>query len=102
MALTLKDLLAEADALKKQIDALRPLPPDVERRIFEKFRLEWTFHSNAIEGNQLSFGESRTFLMEGLTAKGKPLKDYLDIQGHQHVVDYLVDFIRRKEQVITE
>jgi Fic family protein len=102
MALTLKDLLAEADALKKEIDALRPLPRDVEGRIWEKFRLEWTFHSNAIEGNQLSLGETRTFLLEGLTAKGKPLKDYLDIQGHQHVVNYLLDFIRGREQVFTE
>ena len=73
------DLLHEVDALKKQIDDMRPLPDDVEGRVMQKLRLDWNYHSNAIEGNRLSYGETVAFLMEGITAKGKPLKDHLDI-----------------------
>jgi Fic family protein len=96
---TTKDLLATVDALKAELDSLRPLKPDQEARILEKLRLEWNYHSNAIEGNQLTLGETKLLLMEGLTASGKPLKDYLDIKGHNHVIDYLVDFIHRKQHL---
>ncbi len=63
----------------------------------QKFRLWWTYHSNAIEGNTLTQGETEMFLMEGLTAKGKPLKDHLDLRGHIHAIDYLLAFIRGNE-----
>ncbi len=67
----------------------------------QKFRLWWTYHSNAIEGNSLTQGETEMFLMEGLTAKGKPLKDHLDLRGHSNAINYLLGFIRDKE-VLTE
>lgn len=67
----------------------------------QKFRLWWTYHSNAIEGNTLTQGETEMFLMEGLTAKGKPLKDHLDLRGHSNAINYLLGFIRDKE-VLTE
>ena len=51
------DILQEVDALKKKIDDLRPLPADVEGRVMQKLRLDWNYHSNAIEGNRLSYGE---------------------------------------------
>lgn len=60
----------------------------------QKFRLDWNYHSNAIEGNSLNYGETVAFLMHGITAKGKPFKDYLDIRGHNNAIDYLLDLIR--------
>ncbi len=71
-------ILDEIDRRKADIDALRPLDPEVERRVMDKFRLDWNYNSNAIEGNTLTLGETKIFLLEGLTAKGKPLKDHLD------------------------
>lgn len=97
----LADALARVDELKAEIDQLRPLKPEVEHRIMQKFRLEWNYNSNAIEGNSLTLGETRAFLLEGLTANGKPLKDHLDIRGHNALLNFLTDFINRKE-VLTE
>ena len=71
------ELLDKVDRLKAELDALRPLSPEQEGRVMQKFRLDWNYHSNAIEGNSLTYGETIAFLMEGLTAKGKPFKDHL-------------------------
>jgi Fic family protein len=87
-------ILQEIDALKKQIDSMRPLPPDVEGRVMQKLRLDWNYNSNAIEGNKLSYGETVAFLMEGITAKGKPLKDHLDIRGHNEAINFLLDMVK--------
>lgn len=87
-------ILQEIDALKKQIDDMRPLPADVEGRVMQKLRLDWNYNSNAIEGNKLSYGETVAFLMEGITAKGKPLKDHLDIRGHNEAINFLLDLVK--------
>lgn len=81
-------------AAKRQIDDLRPLPADVEGRVMQKLRLDWNYHSNAIEGNRLSYGETVAFLMEGITAKGKPLKDHLDIRGHNEAINFLLSIVK--------
>jgi len=93
------DLLQEVDAQKKQIDDMRPLPEDVEGRVMQKLRLDWNYHSNAIEGNRLSYGETVAFLMEGITAKGKPLKDYLDIRGHNEAINFLLSIVKESRPI---
>jgi Fic family protein len=77
----LRFMIDRINQLKDEIDALRPISIEVEQRIMQKFRLDWNYHSNAIEGNKLTYGETKTFLLYGLTAKGKPFKDHLDIKG---------------------
>jgi Fic family protein len=79
---------------QRQVAALRPLSVDLEGRIMQKLRLEWNYHSNAIEGNALSYGETVTYLMYGLTAKGKTLKDHLDIRGHNEAIYLLLNMVK--------
>ncbi len=87
-------IIAQVNATKKQLDAIRPLPQEVEGRVMQKLRLEWNYHSNAIEGNKLTRGETYTFLMQGLTAKAKPYKDHQDIKGHNKGIDFLFDLVK--------
>jgi Fic family protein len=94
-------LLKKIDDLDAEITKLRPIDSTIERRILDKFRLDWNYNSNAIEGNKLTLGETKAFLLEGLTASGKPLKDHLDIRGHDDVVTFLAGFVQRKE-ILTE
>ena len=90
-------ILDEIERLKKELDALRPLPPDVTGRIGQKLRIEWNYHSNAIEGNSLTLGETRSLILHGLTAHGKPLRDHLDIEGHDEAVKAIEDAVKSKE-----
>lgn len=93
----LPEIISKVNELKAEIDRVRPLTPVLEQQIMQKFRLDWNYHSNAIEGNSLTYGETRAFLMQGVTAKGKPLKDHLDIEGHDEAISYLEAFV--KDQV---
>ncbi|MXY43495.1 MAG: Fic family protein, partial [Dehalococcoidia bacterium] len=80
--------------LKEELDALRPLPPDVLGQVEQKLRLEANYNSNAIEGNTLTYGETRSLILHGLTAQGKPMRDHLDIEGHDTAVKAIEDAIR--------
>jgi Fic family protein len=87
-------LIQDVVEKQRQVAALRPLSADLEGRIMQKLRLEWNYHSNAIEGNALSYGETVTYLMYGLTAKGKTLKDHLDIRGHNEAIYLLLNMVK--------
>jgi Fic family protein len=87
--------------LLKQLDALRPISADQEQRIWQKFRLDWNYHSNNLEGNSLTYGETKLLIMHGMTAQGKPLKDHLEITGHNEALHEIGDAIKQ-ERPITE
>ena len=55
---------------KSQLDKLRPFPQHTLKSLQEKIALEWTYHSNAIEGNTLTLRETKVVL-EGITIGGK-------------------------------
>lgn len=60
-----------------KLDTLRPLDGEREARIMQKFRLDWNYHSNNIEGNSLTYGETKALILFSITAHGKPLRNYL-------------------------
>jgi Fic family protein len=94
-------IVQELTQKQQEVAALRPFSADLEGRIMQKLRLDWNYHSNAIEGNPMSYGETITYLMYGLTAKGKTLKDHLDIRGHNEAI-YLMASIVKEERGFSE
>ncbi len=86
-------LLAQAKEMKSQLDALRPLSPDMEKRIFDKLRLDWNYHSNHMEGNSLTYGETKMLLMYGITSWGKPLRDALEMKWHNEALKWILDIV---------
>lgn len=91
------ETLERAEQLKAELDSLRPLDPEAEARVMQKFRLDWNYHSNKLEGNSYSYGETKMLLLFGLTAGGKPIQDYKEISGHDEAINYIIDFIKQKE-----
>ncbi len=87
-------ILNRIDSLKSEIDTFRPIAPDIEGRIVQKLRLDWNYNSLAIEGNSLNYGETIAFIMHGVTAKGKPLKDHLDLKGHNKAIDFIMEIVK--------
>jgi Fic family protein len=87
--------------LKEELDSLRPLRPEVVAQIEQKLRIEANYHSNAIEGNTLTFGETRSLILHGLTAHGKPMRDHLDIEGHDSAVK-AIEAAVQDEDALTE
>ncbi len=94
--------VAQALILKKQLDDLKPISPLLMAKINQKFRLDWNFHSNKLEGNSLNFGETKTFLLHGTTSAGKPFKDYLEIKGHNEAIKLVEDFAAESDFLLTE
>ena len=76
----------------------RPLSPSVNEKLRERFEVEMTYNSNAIEGNTLTLKETYWVIQQGVTVKGKPLKDHLEAKAHKEALDFLYDLISEKKK----
>jgi len=86
-----------------KLNKLRPLPKSAVQKLREKFQIEMTYNSNAIEGNSLTLKETFLVINEGITIKGKPLKDHLEAKDHYIALEYLYDLINKnKKHTISE
>jgi Fic family protein len=98
MDASLKILLDAVDADKAKLDALRPLPPHTLASLREKLTLEWTYHSNAIEGNTLTLRETKVVL-EGITVGGKTLREHFEAVNHRDAILYVEEIVAKQESL---
>ena len=75
---------------------MRPLTEGEIERLTEDFVVEYTYNSNAIEGNTLTLRET-DMVLRGLTIDKKPLKDHMEAVGHKEAFYFVRDLV--KEQV---
>ena len=83
------------EELKAELDARRPLTQGEIERLNEEFMIEFTYNSNAIEGNTLTLQET-AMVLEGITIDQKPLKDHLEAVGHKDAFLYVQDIVSNK------
>lgn len=91
-----KDFFKEIDSKKAILDSKRPLPNHTLRTIQENSILEWTYNSNAIEGNSLTLSETK-LVLEGITIGGKSVKEHLEVTNHKDAILYLMDLVKEKD-----
>ena len=86
------------DQKLKTLQSLRPLPVGAVKKLREQFELEMTYNSNGIEGNSLTLKETYWVIHEGLTIKGKPLKDHLEAKDHHSALEFLYELVSHESQ----
>lgn len=83
------------EELKAELDTRRPLTQGELERLNDEFMIEFTYNSNAIEGNTLTLQET-AMVLEGITIDQKPLKDHLEAVGHKDAFLYVQDIVSNK------
>jgi Fic family protein len=93
-----KDVQDRLDKKLSLLNSYRLLPETAVRKLMEQFGIEMTYNSNAIEGNSLTLKETFLVINEGLTIKGKPLKDHLEAKSHIEALEYLYELVGRDKR----
>ena len=100
-----REIFSRIDAMKAALDERHPFSAAELRRMRDEFAVEYTYNSNAIEGNTLTLRET-ALVLEGLTIDKKPLKDHLEAVGHKEAFDYVLSLVQEQapvsERVIKE
>ena len=53
----------------------------------DELKIQWTYTSNAIEGNTISLGDTAFIIEHGLTVKGKSIREHNEVIGHSRAID---------------
>lgn len=90
---TKESILAQIDRKKSELDGRRPLTEGELERLNEEFIVEYTYNSNAIEGNTLTLRET-DLVLRGLTIDKKPLKDHMEAVGHKEAFEFVSQLVK--------
>ena len=91
-----ENLLEQIERKKALLDECRPLTEGEVARLHADFMVEYTYNSNAIEGNTLTLRET-DMVLRGLTIDKKPLKDHMEAVGHKEAFYYILGLVKAKE-----
>lgn len=86
------------DSLKQSIDLYRPFSKNLANSLHEKLIVEWTFNSNAIEGNTLTMSETKVVL-EGITIGGKSMVEHLETINHREAILFIEALVSNQEKL---
>lgn len=89
-------LLSQIDEKLIKLNSLRPFTQGELERLREEFIVEYTYNSNAIEGNTLTLRET-DMVLRGLTIAKKSLQHHLEAIGHKEAFDYILQLVKQKE-----
>lgn len=86
------------DNKKSLLDSKRPIPKETLNSLRENYVLEWTYNSNAIEGNTLTLIETKVVL-EGITVGGKSMREHLEAINHKEAILFLEDLVKENNEL---
>ncbi len=93
--------LTQIQETKIFVDAV-PLSRDAEERLWKKFRLEWNYNSNHIEGNTLTYDQTELFLLFDETTGDHLWREYQEMKAHDTAIKMVVELANDIERPLTE
>ena len=87
------------DSKLSQIQAFRPLPENIVKKLRDQFQIEMAYNSNAIEGNTLTLKETFLVINEGITIKGKSLQDHLEAKDQKTALEFVYSLVDQHQEV---
>jgi len=64
--------------------------------------IEYTYDSNAIEGNTLTIRETRLVIEEGITIGGKSIKEHLEARNHPEAIKFIENVVKMGNEINEE
>ncbi len=98
----LPDILREIAENLEKIKSRRPLTKGEILELQKSFKVEFTYNSNAIEGNTLSRGETKLVLEDGLTVAGKTIREINEVLNHNQLFELLYKVVSDKKDLNEE
>lgn len=89
-------ILSEIDLLHIEWTGKKPLNSLQLDKMSEYFSTQYTYNSNQIEGNTLTFQETHLVVNEGLTISGKSVREHLEAVNHNEAINYLNEIVADK------
>lgn len=101
----INDLQIGLDRIEQKkilLDTKRPMAQVALDRLREGLNLEWTYNSTGIEGNTLTLNETRVVLEDGMTVKGKSMREHFEVANHHDAISYLERIVQSDAPLVAK
>lgn len=99
--MTIDEIYKKIEEKMLELNKRRPLTKGELDRLNKDFMIEYTYNSNAIEGNTLTLRETE-LVLRGLTIDKKPLKEHLEATQHRDAFYHVMDLVSQKTPLTEE
>ena len=93
--------MKELESLHKELMQLLPMKPEFQKMLDDKFMLDFNYNSNHIEGNTLTYGQTKLLLLFGKTTGDASLRDYQEMKAHNAGLKKVIWEARDKDRILT-
>ena len=94
-----KELLKRIEEKRRKLSKIRPLDRHQLALLKREMEIEFVYNSTTIEGNSLTLNETRLVLEEGITIKGKPLREHFDVINQREAMETLEQWAKKRKAV---
>jgi len=98
----LADTINQIEAQVKVLRGLEPLKSEDQQRLDKKFRLEFNYNSNHLEGNTLTYGETELLLIFDKTTGDHDKREYDEMEAHDVALRMIQSEASDAERPLTE
>lgn len=95
------DIFKEIDKKKAEL-ARFGLSTEAKKKLDKKLHLEWSFHSNHMEGNTLTYGQTQMLLIFGKAMGDKEKREYDEMEAHHIAVKIVEEWAADQTRELTE
>lgn len=98
----MNNLINSITSLKAELNKLPKLTVEQNEKLWRKFRLEWNYNSNHIEGNTLTYGQTELLLFFDKATGEKDMREYEEMKAHDVAIKFVQDEANNKQKPLTE
>lgn len=98
----MSNILDRVDALVAALKLLQPMSAENKQRLDKKFRLEFNYNSNHMEGNTLTYVETELLLIFDDTKGGHSLRELEEMKSHDVAYHLVEEWAKDMERPLTE
>jgi Fic family protein len=100
--LYMENVIVKINELLQELQSLLPMKPEWQRQLDKKFRLEFNYNSNHLEGNTLTYGETELLLFFGKTRNDHTKQELDEMEAHDDAIGIIKNWAEDKEHPLTE
>jgi Fic family protein len=98
----MNNLINSITSLKAELNKLPELSGEQKEKLWKKFRLEWNYNSNHIEGNTLTYGQTELLLFFDKATGEKDMREYEEMKAHDVAIKFVQDEANNIQKPLTE
>lgn len=98
----MNNLINSITSLKAELNKLSKLTVEQNEKLWRKYRLEWNYNSNHIEGNTLTYGQTEILLILNQAVGEKTMREYEEMKAHDLAIKFVQEEASNKEKNLTE